>query len=189
MADSNKPAKKDADSKEPVETTTTPSHSPITATGRGVATVRPTTPKARGGHGYRRPYGTAVSRAAQHCSHASLDVIHDRLRYGPRAPGPFRQREAWRRPGLSQSAEGVAGPQKPATPFPRSRSPIKETRRGKATVRAPEAAHCSHAYLFKALVIRGEATVSSRRQDPRRWGRPVDQGAGNRRDPPVGGTK
>ena len=54
---------------------------------------------------------------------------------------------------------------------------------------APEAAHCSHAYLDKALVIRGEATVSSRRQGPRRWGRPVDQGAGSRRDPPAGGTQ
>ena len=54
---------------------------------------------------------------------------------------------------------------------------------------APEAAHCSHAYLDKALVIKGEATVSSRRQDPRRWGRPVDQVAGSRRDPPAGGTQ
>ena len=50
--------------------------------------------------------------------------------------------------------------------LPRSRSPIKETRRGKATVIAPETAHCSHAYLDKALVIRGEATVTSPRQDP-----------------------
>ena len=116
MADSKKPAKKDADSKEPAETTTTPSHSHITATRRGVATVRPTTPEARGGHGYRRPYGTAVSRAARHGSHVSLDVIHDRLPYGPWAAGPFSQREARRRPGLPQSAKGVAGPQKPATP-------------------------------------------------------------------------
>ena len=54
---------------------------------------------------------------------------------------------------------------------------------------APEAAHCSHAYLDKALVITGEATVSSRRQDPRRWGRPVDQVAGSRRDPAVGGPQ
>ena len=54
---------------------------------------------------------------------------------------------------------------------------------------APEAAHCSHAYLDKALVITGEATVSSRRQDPRRWGRPVDQEAGSRQDPPVGGPQ
>ena len=66
---------------------------------------------------------------------------------------------------------------------------IKETRRGKATVRALEAAHCSHAYLNEALVIRGEATVSSRRQDPKRWGRPVDQEAGSRRDPLVGGPQ
>ena len=94
MADSKKPAKRDADSKEPAETTTTPSCSHITATRRGVATVRPTTPEARGGHGYRRPYGTAVSRAARHCSHASLDVIHDQLLYGPRTAGPFSQREA-----------------------------------------------------------------------------------------------
>ena len=130
-----------------------------------------------------------VSCSARHCSHASLDVIHDRLLYGPQAPGPFRQREARRRPGLPQPAKGVAGPQKPATPLSRSRSPIKETRRGMATVRVPEAAHCSHAYLDKALVIRGEATVSSRRQDPRRWGQPVDQEAGSRRDPPVGGPQ
>ena len=73
--------------------------------------------------------------------------------------------------------------------LPRSRSPIKETRRGEATVIAPEAAHCSHAHLDKALIIRGAATVSSRRQDPRRWGRPVDQVAGSRRDPPAGGTQ
>ena len=66
---------------------------------------------------------------------------------------------------------------------------IKETRRGKATVRAPEAAHCSHAYLNEALIIKGEAIVDSRRQDPRRWGRPIDQEAGNRRDPPVGRTQ
>ena len=63
---------------------------------------------------------------------------------------------------------------------------IKETRRGKVTVRALEAAHCSHAYLDEALVIKDEATVSTRRQDPRQWGRPVDQEAGSRRDPPVG---
>ena len=94
MADSKKPAKKNADSKEPAETTTTPNHSHITATRWGVATVRPTTPEARGGHGYRRPYGTAISRAARHCSHASLDVTHDRLPYGPRAAGPFSQGEA-----------------------------------------------------------------------------------------------
>ena len=44
-------------------------------------------------------------------------------------------------------------------------------------MRAHEAAHCSHAYLDEALVIRGEATVNSRRQDPQ---------AGSRRDPLVG---
>ena len=54
---------------------------------------------------------------------------------------------------------------------------------------APEAAHCSHAHPDKALIIRGAATVSSRRQDPRRWGRPVDRVAGSRRDPPAGGTQ
>ena len=73
--------------------------------------------------------------------------------------------------------------------LPRSRSPIKETRRGKATVIAPEAVHCSHAYLDKAPAITGDATVSSRRQDPRRWDRPVDQVAGSRLDPPAGGTQ
>ena len=84
---------------------------------------------------------------------------------------------------------GRSQPQKPATPLPRNMCHIKETRRGKAIVRALEAAHCSHAYLDEALVIRDKATVSSRRQDPRRWGRPVDQEAGSRRDPPVGGPQ
>ena len=88
----------------------------ITVTRRGVATVRPTTPEARGRHGHRTPYGSAISRPARHCSHAGLNVIHDRRQYGPRAAGPFSQREARRRPGLPQSAKGVAGPQKPATP-------------------------------------------------------------------------
>ncbi len=66
---------------------------------------------------------------------------------------------------------------------------IKETRRGEATVIAPEAAHCSHAHLDKALIIRGAATVSSRRQNSRRWDRPVGQVAGSRRDPPAGGPQ
>jgi len=56
-------------------------------------------------------------------------------------------------------------------------------------MRALEAAHCSHAYLDEALVIRDEATVSSRRHDPRRGGRRGDQGAGSRQDPPVGGPQ
>ena len=46
--------------------------------------------EARGGHGYRRPYGRGVSRAAWHCSHASYDVIHDprrlRLLHGDGRP-------------------------------------------------------------------------------------------------------
>ena len=54
---------------------------------------------------------------------------------------------------------------------------------------APEAAHCSNALPDKALIIRGAATVSSHRQNPRRWDRPVDQVAGSRRDPPAGGTQ
>ena len=66
-----------------------------------------------------------VSCSAQHCSHASLNVIHDRLLYGPQAPGPFHQREARRRPGLPQSAKGVAGPQKPATPFLEAGAPLR----------------------------------------------------------------
>ena len=31
-----------------------------------------------------------VSCSAQHYSHASLNVIHGQLLYGPRAAGPFR---------------------------------------------------------------------------------------------------
>ena len=66
-----------------------------------------------------------VSRSAQHCSHASLNVIHDRLLYGPQAAGPFRQREARRQPGLPQSAEGVAGPRKSAILFLEARVPLR----------------------------------------------------------------
>ena len=66
-----------------------------------------------------------VSCSARHCSHSSLNVIHDRLPYGPRAAGPLGQREARRRPGLPQSAEGVAGPQKPATPFLEAGAPLR----------------------------------------------------------------
>ena len=72
----------------------------ITVTRRGVATVQPTTPESRRGHGHRTPYGSAVSRPARHCSHVGLDVIHDRCQYGPWAAGPFSQRDARRRPGL-----------------------------------------------------------------------------------------
>ena len=88
----------------------------ITVMRRGVATVQPTTPESRSRHGHRTPYGSAISRPARHCSHAGLNVIHDRRQYGPRAAGPFSQREARRRPGLPPSARGVADPQKPATP-------------------------------------------------------------------------
>ena len=107
---------KRADSTKPAKTTPTKNYTHITVTRRGVATVQPTTPEARGRHGHRTPYGTAISRPARHCSHAGLNVTHDRRQYGPRAAGPFSQREARRRPGLPQSAKGAAAPQKPATP-------------------------------------------------------------------------
>ena len=89
----------------------------ITVIRRGMATVQPTTPESRSRHGHRTPYGSAISRPARHCSHVGLNVIHDRRQYGPRAAGPFSQRDARRRPGLPQSARGVAGPQEPATPY------------------------------------------------------------------------
>ena len=88
----------------------------ITEIRQGVATVQPITLESRSRHGHRTPYGTAISRPARHCSHASLDVTHGGRQYGPQAAGPFSQREARRRPGLPQSAKGVAGPQKLATP-------------------------------------------------------------------------
>ena len=44
-------------------------------------------------------------------------------------------------------------------------------------------------YLNEPPLIRGAASVSAHRQDPRRWGRPVDQEAGSRRDPLVGGPQ
>jgi len=103
---------------------------------------------------------------------------------GGGSPRPERSAEAARPPPVGQ---GHSRPPEAGYPLPRSMRPIKETRRGKATVRTLEAAHRSHDYINNALVIRGEATVSSRRQDPRRWGRPVDQEAGSRRDPPAGG--
>ena len=72
----------------------------ITVIRRGVAAVQPTTPESRNMHGHRAPYGSAIPRPAQHCSHVDLDVIHDRRQYGPRAAGPFSQRDAQRRPSL-----------------------------------------------------------------------------------------
>ena len=66
-----------------------------------------------------------VSCSARHCSHASLNVIHDGLPYDPRAAGPLGQREARRRPGLPKSAKGVVGPQKPATPFLEVGAPLR----------------------------------------------------------------
>ena len=66
-----------------------------------------------------------VSRAARHCSHASLDVIHDPLLYGLQAAGPFCRRETQRRPGLPRPARGVAGPQKPAAPFLEAGAPLR----------------------------------------------------------------
>ena len=57
-----------------------------------------------------------VPEPAAYAPDKRLDVIHEPLLYGLRTAGPFSQREARRRPGLPQSAKGVAGPQKPATP-------------------------------------------------------------------------
>ena len=55
--------------------------------------------------------------------------------YGPYVAGPASQRDTRRRPSLPQSAWDVAGPRQPATSLPRSMCTIKETRRGKATVK------------------------------------------------------
>ena len=116
MADSRKPAMENADSQraghgerrlqEAGRDRTHQNYAHITVTRRGVATVRPTTPESRGRHGHRTPYGSAISRPARPCSHAGLNVIRDRRQYGPRAAGPFSQREARRRPGLPPSAKG-----------------------------------------------------------------------------------
>ena len=123
-------------------------------------------------------------------------TVPRQLRRHPRPPpvrpkdcGPLQPERGVKAARLSLVGREHSRPPEAGYSLPRSRSPIKETRRGKATVRAPEAAHCSHAYLDKALVIRGAAIVSSRRQDPRQWGRPVAQEAGSRRAPPVGGTQ
>ena len=70
----------------------------------------------------------AVSRSARHCSHASLNVIHDGLPYGPRVAGPFSKRDTRRRPCLPQSAWDVAGSHQSARSLPRSTRAIKETR-------------------------------------------------------------
>ena len=88
MADSRKPAIEDADFseagheerrlQEAGQDRNHQSHTHITVTRRGVATVLPTTPEARGKHGHRTPYGTAISRPARHCSHVGLNVTHDR---------------------------------------------------------------------------------------------------------------
>ena len=67
---------------------------------RGVAAVQPTTPESRNRHGHRAPYGSAISCPVRHCSHVDLNVTHDIRQYGPRAAGPFSQRDARRRPSL-----------------------------------------------------------------------------------------
>ena len=60
--------------------------------------------------------------------------------YGPQAAGPFGQRDARRRPDLPQPTWGTAGFLWPACSPPRGARTIKETRRGKATVRVCKAA-------------------------------------------------
>ena len=72
----------------------------ITVIRRGMVAVQPTTPETRNKHDHRAPYGSAIPRPTRHCSHVDLDVTHDRRQYGPRAAGPFSQRDARRRPGL-----------------------------------------------------------------------------------------
>ena len=72
----------------------------ITVIRRGVAAVQPTTPESRSMHGHSAPYRSAVPRPARHCCYVDRDVTHDRRQYGPRAAGPFSQRDARRRPGL-----------------------------------------------------------------------------------------
>ena len=72
----------------------------ITMMRRGVAIVQPATPESRSMHGHSAPYGSAIPRPARHCCHVDRDVTHDRRQYGPRAAGPFSQRDARRRPGL-----------------------------------------------------------------------------------------
>ena len=81
----------------------------ITVMRRGVATVQPATPESRSMHGHSAPYGSAIPRPARHCCHVDREATHDRRQYGPRAAGPFSQRDARRRPSFPQSAWGVAG--------------------------------------------------------------------------------
>ena len=131
-----------------------------------------------------RPSPVRLGTVAMLASTSSM--TDSRMAHGRRAPSARERCEGARPFPVGQ---GRSRPPEAGYSLPRSRSHIKETRRGKATMRALEAAHCSHAHLDKALVIRGKATVSSRRQDPRRWGRPVDQEAGSRRDPPAGGAQ
>ena len=80
------------------------------------------------------PYGVAMTRPARHCCHVDPDVIHDGLPVRPTGGGPLRAerhpKAAWPPPvGPRRSRLSPAG-----LPPPRRRRPIKETRRGEATV-------------------------------------------------------
>ena len=56
--------------------------------GRGVATVKPTTPKSRNKHGHSKPYESATTRPAGYCCHADHDATHDKLSVRPMGDAP-----------------------------------------------------------------------------------------------------
>ena len=92
MPTSPKPAPKNADSKKPAKTATTKA-TPHNGDKTGCVRSAAHYPRSPRRAWLQEAVRGDVSRAARHCSHASYDVIHDPLLYGPRTAGPFSQRE------------------------------------------------------------------------------------------------
>ena len=109
------------------------------ATGRGYSKAcHPRIPE-HAWHG--APYGLGTTRPARHCCHVDPGITHDGPPAWPTDGGPPLTRETPEGGhASSQSAQDRAGSPQPACRLPRRRRPIKETRRGGATVIAHRAA-------------------------------------------------
>ena len=76
--------------------------------------------------------------------------------YGPRAVGPFGQRDTRRRPGLPQSAQDGAGSLQPACHPLEGDAPLRRQDAVRLQWSPAGRQHCSHAYLGEALVTKIE---------------------------------
>ena len=76
----------------------------IMAIRRGVATVKPATPKSRSKRGHSAPYGEATPRLVRNCCHVDHDITHDRLSVRPTGGGPLLPERYQKAAELDQSA-------------------------------------------------------------------------------------